>query len=209
MDEAKLVELAKRGHVPAFEQLVKTCEGKVYSIAYRMLGNTEDAKEAAQEAFLRAYVSLKGFEGECSFSTWVCRIVTNLCIDELRRRRRQAPVADSLDAPIQTDDEALPRQVVDRSPGPQELVEQSEIREALQQALLTLSPEHRAVIVLRDVNGMSYEEIAQALELNLGTVKSRLARARQELSRKLAQSELLRTAFVKAGVKGGPASEVR
>lgn len=209
MDESRLLELAKLGDVPAFEQLVRAHEGKVYSIAFRMLGNPEDAREIAQEAFVRAYLSLKRFQAECSFSTWICKIVTNLCIDELRRKRRQAPVVRSLDAHPRGDEEGLALQVVDQSPGPQELLEQVELREALQEALLSLPPEHRAVIVLRDVNGMTYEEIAQALELNLGTVKSRLARARRQLSQKLAASELLRTAFVKATVKGEPASEVR
>lgn len=208
MDEFRLLELAKRGDTSAFEQLIRAYEKKVYAIAFRMLGNPQDAEDLAQEAFVRLYSSLKGFHGECALSTWIYRIITNLCIDELRRSRKE-PALYSVDAPVQGTGGEMERQVPDRSPGPEEVVERAELQEAVREGILSLSPEHRAMIVLRDVNGLSYEEIGETLGLNVGTVKSRLWRARQELTRRLASSELLKAAFVNPPVKGGPADEVR
>ncbi|HHV79329.1 MAG TPA: sigma-70 family RNA polymerase sigma factor [Firmicutes bacterium] len=208
IEETRLVELAKRGDADAFGLLVKDYERKVYAIAYRMLGDGEDAKDLAQEAFVRLYVSMKSFQGECSFSTWVYRIVSNLCIDRLRRKGKELARC-SLDAPVQGDEDEFQRQVPDMSPGPEEIAERVELQEAVREGILSLPPEYRAMIVLRDVNGLSYEEIGEILGLNVGTVKSRLWRARQELSRRLSSSELLRAAFVNPAVKGGPADEVR
>ena len=182
MTEQQLLQAAQRGREDAFEELVRLYEKRVYHLALRMCGNAEDAYEIAQEAFLSVWKGLRFFRGESSFSTWLYRLTSNAAIDFLRRQRRQGADGPSLD------DEDTFVEVADPSPSPHQQAETLELRQALVQGLNTLSPEHRQVLLLRELQGLSYEEIAACLELDLGTVKSRIARAREKLRKYLLSS---------------------
>ncbi|MFO7942461.1 MAG: sigma-70 family RNA polymerase sigma factor [Bacillota bacterium] len=197
MDEERLVDLARSGDVSAFESLVEEYDGRIYNMAFRMLGNPEDARDVTQETFLKAYSSLSRFRGDSSFSTWVYRIAKNACLDFLRRRSRGTVF--SLDQPLDTEEGELERQVPGDLPDPEEVALDSEVRRAVSEAIANLPPHHRSIIVLRDIEDLSYEEIAEVLEVELGTVKSRLYRARTSLSRVLGSSELFRDRGVGPG----------
>lgn len=180
MSERELVDRAKAGDQAAFEQLVVDNQNRVYSLALRMLGDPEDAQDAAQEAFLNAWRALPSFKGESSFSTWVYRLTSNACIDCLRRRRRRREVeTDSLPAL----EEEKNWEPADRRSDPALQTEGRMAREAVDQALEALPPHQREILLLRELSGLSYQEIGQALKLDLGTVKSRIARARLALKK--------------------------
>ncbi|BCV25345.1 RNA polymerase sigma factor [Gelria sp. Kuro-4] len=190
-----LVSACRRGDQDAFATLVERYQGKIYNLAYRLLGNADDAGEMAQEVFCRAYVKLGEFRGEASFSTWLYRIAHNICYDELRRRRRRPVV--SLEAETES---GTRLEVSAPQPGPAELCARQAVRERLQQLIATLPPDQRTALVLRDIQDLSYEEMAQVLQCSLGTVKSRLNRARRTLRDKLnAEREL----FLGSGVYSG------
>jgi RNA polymerase sigma-70 factor, ECF subfamily len=197
-----LVERAKRGDVQAFEQLIGQYEKKVFNTAYRLTGNSEDAADVAQEAFLRAYSSLPEFRGDSSFATWLFRIVHNACLDELRKRKRQR--VTSLDEPISGEDGEMDRQlaIADASDGPEQALERVEVQRAVQESIGALDEEYRVVVVMRDIQGYSYNEIADALGINLGTVKSRLNRARNALKEMFGSLELLAPRVVYSGRRG-------
>lgn len=177
----ELVRAAAGGDEEAFARLVALHEKKVYNLALRMCGNPEDAWDTAQEAFLSAWRGLPSFRGEAGFSTWLYRLTSNAAIDLLRRTKRQRGESS-------LDDEALGIDAVDRTPSPQERAEESELRGAVTAGLARLSDSHRQALVLREVQELSYEEIAQVLEVNLGTVKSRISRARSALRKILQES---------------------
>ena len=183
MTEKELVRAAQRGDDSAFEELVRTYEKRVYHLALRMCGNVDDAYEVAQEAFLSAWKGMRFFRGDSSFSTWLYRLTSNAAIDFLRRQRRQGG-SDG----VSLDDEDTFLEVADPAPSPHRQAEEAELRETLAQGLQALSPEHRQVLLLRELQGLTYEEIAAALELDLGTVKSRIARAREKLRKYLVAS---------------------
>ena len=178
MEEKELISKAKRGDQDAFGQLVLAHQNKVYSLCVHLLGSREEAEDMAQEAFLRAWRSLDSFLGESSFSTWMHRLTTNLCLDHLRKqtRRQNISVAASLD-----DEEAAIPEPAGQTGDPHEALERGERRRALAKGLRELPEHYRRPLVMREVGGMSYQEIAAALELDLGTVKSRIARAREAL----------------------------
>lgn len=183
MTELDLVRAAQAGDDSAFEELVRTYEKKVYHLALRMCGNPDDAYEIAQEAFLSVWKGLKFFRGESSFSTWLYRLASNAAIDFLRREKRQSGPGD-----VSLDDEETYIEPADPRPTPQQQAERSEVRQVLAEGLNKLSPEHRQVLLLRELQGLSYEEIADTLDLDLGTVKSRIARAREKLRKYLLRS---------------------
>ena len=183
MTEKELVRAAQRGDDSAFEELVRTYEKRVYHLALRMCGNVDDAYEVAQEAFLSAWKRKRFFRGDSSFSTWLYRLTSNAAIDFLRRQRRQGG-SDG----VSLDDEDTFLEVADPAPSPHQQAERLELRDALARGLGALSPEHRQVLLLRELQGLTYEEIAAALELDLGTVKSRIARAREKLRKYLVAS---------------------
>lgn len=197
-----LVERAKRGDVEAFEQLIGQYEKKVYNLAYRLTGRHEDASDIAQEAFLRAYSSLPDFRGDSSFATWLFRIVNNACLDELRKRKRQR--LTSLDEPLTVEDGEMDRQlaIADTADGPEASLERVEVQRAVQESINALEEEYRVVILLRHMYGYSYNEIADTLGLNLGTVKSRLNRAKQALKEMFGSRELLAPRVVYSGRRG-------
>ena len=183
MTELELVQAAQGGDESAFEELVCAYEKKVYHLSLRMCANPDDAFEIAQEAFLSAWRGLKFFRGESSFSTWIYRLTSNAAIDFMRREKRQGGAGG-----VSLDDEEIHIDPPDESPSPHAQAEQQELRGALAAGLETLSPEHRQVLLLRELQGMSYEEIARCLDLDLGTVKSRIARAREKLRKYLVQT---------------------
>lgn len=195
-----LVERAKRGDVEAFEQLISQHQKTVYNIAYRLTGNHEDASDVAQEAFIRAYSSLAEFRGDSSFATWLYRIVNNACLDELRKRKRQR--VTYIDESVTMDDGEMSRQLADTADGPEQALERVEIQRAVQDSIKSLDDEYRVVLVMRDIQGYSYNEIADALGINLGTVKSRLNRARHALKEKFGSLELLAPRVVYSGRRG-------
>ncbi len=180
MTEQELVALAKQGDQNAFAQLVQNNQNKIYSLALRMTGNPEDGADLAQEAFLKAWRSLPTFQEESSFSTWLYRLTSNLCIDFLRKekRRKAAVTTISLD---DDEEESPPIEVPDHRFTPETEVERRELRAAMSRALKVMSEEHRQILILREVEGLSYTEIAELLNLEEGTVKSRIARARISL----------------------------
>ena len=170
--EKVLLQRAKKGEMTAFESLVTAYERRVYSLALRSTGSEADAADITQEVFLRAYRSLDAFRGESGFSTWLYRITVNLCVDLARKNNP----AESLD-----DEQALEVPEPRGAHQPETALANSELRRELDAALSLVSEEHRKIVILRDVAGMSYADIAAALELEEGTVKSRLARARAAL----------------------------
>jgi RNA polymerase sigma-70 factor, ECF subfamily len=186
-----LVRRAQAGEMPAFNSLVLRYQDAVYSLALRMLGSPAAAEDAAQEAFIRAYRRLETFRGG-NFRSWLFSIVANLSRDELRRRARRPQL--SLDA-ARDDPDRADLDPVEPGPGPEAVAEQAELRALLEAALLTLPDDWREVVVLSDVQGLAYEEIAQVTGLALGTVKSRLSRARAHLRDTLRASGELSSAY--------------
>ena len=183
MKEDLLLEKARHGDQEAFGELVRLYEKKVYALTLRMCKNPDDAAEAAQEAFLAAWQGLKFFRGEASFSTWLYRLASNACVDLLRKEQRHKAAA----GPSLNDADTY-IEVADDAATPQELAERSELREQIEEGLQSLMPEHREVLILRELHQLSYDEIAQTLDLDTGTVKSRISRGRKALRNFLLQS---------------------
>ncbi len=196
--EQELVRRAAAGDADAFEQLVRAYQKQVYNLTLRMSGNPEDALDLSQEAFLRAWRGLGAYRFGASFSTWLYRLTSNVCIDFLRRQQREKVV------PLQfTDDEEKERELAlpDPAPGPEEQLMAGWDRRQVQAALEELEPEYRAALTLRVLQERSYAEIAEILGIREGTVKSRIARAREKM----------RAALQKTGNKsaGKPSKETR
>ncbi|MGI6413130.1 MAG: RNA polymerase sigma factor [Syntrophomonadaceae bacterium] len=191
VSEEQLVRRSLRGDIQAFEQLVLAYQSKIYSLAYRYMGNEEDAYDMAQECFIKAYRSLGSFKGNSSFKTWLYRVASNVCLDELRRKKRRI-VPISIDEPLATrEGSEVEKEFEDHSASVDILYEQKEFAEQIQVVLNEMKPEHKTVVVLRDIMEMTYEEIASVLNCSVGTVKSRLSRARSVLRKKLTDRELL------------------
>ena len=182
--ERELVSRARAGDTAAFEQLMLDNQDRVYTLCLRMTGNREDALDLAQEAFLNAWRGLPSFQGNSSFSTWVYRLASNACIDFLRKRKRR----QQGESPHSLDDEEAPLpEPADPRGSPEEELERRELRRAVERGLQALPDHHRQVLVMRELSGMSYQEIGAVLDLDLGTVKSRIARARLALKKFLVQ----------------------
>ena len=195
-NEKYLLERAKSGEVEAFERLIEGYQKKVFNIALRMIGNYDDASELAQEVFIKVYKSIRSFKEESSFSTWIYKITSNVCLDEIRKRKNKKVVY--LDDDVKLEDGEVRHQIEDDSPSPEALLERKEIKRVVKEAIQSLSEEHRLVIVMRDLQGMSYEEIGKIVKCPEGTVKSRINRARQALKEILKRKrELLNEEYVK------------
>ena len=177
MDEKALIERAAKGDGEAFSQLMAAQEGRMYAVALRMCGHREDAQDCLQEAMLRIFRSISGFKGQSSFATWVYRITMNTCLDELRKKRNRT--STSLDGLLEagwspSDEFDTPeRHALNRE-------KSAEIRRVIAE----LPEDMRAAVVLRDIEGLSYEEIARVLDINVGTIKSRISRGREKLREK-------------------------
>jgi RNA polymerase sigma-70 factor (ECF subfamily) len=187
MDERALIAAAQRGKVPAFNQLVLTYQSMVYNLAYRILGDADAAADASQDTFLSAFRAIKKFRGG-SFKAWLLRIATNTCYDRLRYKQRRP--TSSLEALLVEPDH--PSSFTDPTEGPEDYTLRQELGQVIQAGLNTLPSDQRIALVLSDVQGLSYQEIAEATRSSLGTVKSRLSRGRARLrDYLLEQGELL------------------
>ncbi|MCL2568521.1 MAG: sigma-70 family RNA polymerase sigma factor [Oscillospiraceae bacterium] len=183
-EERAVIERVLAGESEAFETLLLANQRKVYNLCLRMTGNAEDAEDLAQEAFWKAYQNLAGFKGESGFGPWLYRLASNVCIDHLRREKRREKSS------LTYQDEsgaAVDIEVPDERFMPETMLDRRQVQESIQRGLDTLTPEHRNILVLREINGLSYEEIGETLELEAGTVKSRISRARIALSKFLLQ----------------------
>ncbi len=181
-DEPALVAAAQAGDTLAFETLVNRYERKIFRLTQNITQNREDAEDAMQEAFLKAYEHLDGFEGNSRFYTWLVRIAVNQALMKLRRRR---PNVLSLDQEIETGEDSMPRDVEDWGPSPEQRYQQTELAGILGKVITELDPAFRVVFQLRDIEELSTEETAEALGLSVPAVKSRLLRARLKLRQNL------------------------
>ena len=179
MDETILIQKSQRGDMDAFEQLLLRYEKKVYTIAYKYMGNAEDASDLAQEALIKAYQSIGTFRGESSFGTWIGRITANKCLDELRKRKKMQTT--SLDEEVNLEEGSVQKEIVSERDTPEQHTIRQETVHYVQQKLQQMKEEYRMVLVLRELEGHSYEDIADMLNCSLGTVKSRISRARNYL----------------------------
>lgn len=177
MDEAALILDAQNGAVESYNTLVLHYQEQAFNVAYRIMGDQHSAADASQEAFIAAYRSIRTFRGG-SFRAWLLRIVTNTCYDELRRRKRR-PQA-SLEA-LHVEDEAPELQLISHSESPENYTQRRELQAAILSCLQGLPDDQRVIAILSDIEGLSYEEIAEAIGVALGTVKSRLSRSRARL----------------------------
>jgi RNA polymerase sigma-70 factor (ECF subfamily) len=184
-DDMILVERALEGDLAAFEQLVTRYQNKLVGYAARMLGDHDEAEDVAQEAFVKAYRALDSFRGQAQFSTWLYRIATNLCIDRARAKKRRPQQAYSLDEPLDKDDDKGGRELPDSTFEPSQSVEREELRQTVRATMAEMPEKMRQVLVMCDMQGMPYEQIAQILNCPIGTVKSRLFHARADLARRL------------------------
>ena len=177
--EDSLIRKAQKGNVDAFEKLVLQYEKLVYNIAYSVMRNEQDAYDIAQEVFIKVFQSLSTFNFTAKFSTWIHRITVNASIDELRKRKNKK--TEYIDEMVELGDSEVGKQFEDSSPTPEEQAIINEEYKDLLDSINELSEEHRMVITLRDIKGYTYDEIAEILECSLGTIKSRISRARSNL----------------------------
>jgi len=194
-----LVQKIKDGDQDAFDQLIHRYEGKIYSVAYRFMGNHADAGDLAQDTFIRMYQALPGFRGDSSFATWLYRIAANACRDELRKRQRRRSV--SMDEMIEASPANIPAAAGEYSP--EETVQRHETQRQVQECLNRLSDDHRLILVMREIQGLSYEEISGMLDCSLGTVKSRISRARNALKERIKEQGELLNRGCRHNEKGG------
>jgi len=178
-DDHSLIDRFKNGDTSAFGELVLKYQDKIYNLCRHMLGNAHDAEDAAQDVFLKAFQALSKFQPEASLYTWLYRIAANTCIDYKRK-----PIWESLFGNSE-EGERLVHDRASNEPSPEKLYQSKQINFALQESLGRLSPKLRAIIILKEIEELSYEEIADTLEISIGTVKSRISRAREELQKLL------------------------
>lgn len=188
--DRELVSRCQRKHPGAFEELVRKYQDRVFNLCFRFLRERETSEEIAQDVFVAVYKHIEGFKGDSKFSTWLFRVVANHCHNKSKYlRRRRHKLQDSLDAPIEGEDGDMKRELPDDPDrSPEELAQRHGLNALIQRAIGELDDDHRVIVLLRDVEDMSYEEIGQILGLPEGTVKSRLHRARNELRAKLSKT---------------------
>lgn len=180
LSDEELVELAQEGSRPAFASLIARHKAAVFSMALRIVGNREDAEEAAQDAFVRAFRALDRFRQDAKFSTWLYRITTNVCLTKARQSRLDVT---SIDASMDDDNDSAPLQIPDQDDNPDELIERSEFKNRVRALISALPPKYSAALTLYHIQDLSYEEISQTLDLPIGTVKAHLFRARNALKK--------------------------
>ncbi len=182
LSDIELVQEFKDGSEQAFAELIERYQHRVYNTTLRMLGNREDALDTAQECFIKVYKNIKKFKGDSSFSTWLFRITTNACRDELRKRKRRLPVYTD----INSDDENNTIQNISNgSNEPEKITISRDINESIQELVNQLPEDQKLVFILREFQDLSYQEIAEILDISMGSVKSRLSRARRSLRQDL------------------------
>lgn len=197
--EFELIREFKRGNIQAFESLILDYEKSVYGICYRMLRDQEEAYDLAQEVFIKAYKGLGTFQFQSKFSTWIYRIATNACLDHIKKKR--VDVAFSLNQSI-GEDEFTPEMEDEKAPEPQAELDRKEVREQIHDAIGQLNEKYRTVIVLRELEGLSYEEIADLTDSSLGAVKTRIRRGRERLREILEEMKLQSSGIVIENRKG-------
>ena len=182
MDELELIRQAGQGDESAFEQLVIAYEKPVYNLCLRMCGDRDEAFDLSQDTFIKAWHAISLFQGDSKFQTWLMRIASNTCIDHLRKKKRKnvIPMTD-----LDREDEPLERQIADYETDPAVLAEKAQDHEAVREAMSRLPDQDRLILSMRAIEDMSYREIGEALELQPGTVKSRISRAREKIRRSL------------------------
>ena len=182
MDELELIRQAGQGDESAFEQLVIAYEKPVYNLCLRMCGDRDEAFDLSQDTFIKAWHAISLFHGDSKFQTWLMRIASNTCIDHLRKKKRKnvIPMTD-----LDREDEPLERQIADYETDPAVLAEKAQDHEAVREAMSQLPDQDRLILSMRAIEDMSYREIGEALELQPGTVKSRISRAREKIRRSL------------------------
>lgn len=184
MNEEKLIARAAKGDASAFNDLLSAHERKMYAVCLRMCGNHEDAQDCLQEAMLRVFRAISGFKGQSSFSTWLYRVTMNTCLDELRKKKNKQSA--SLDSLLETG-----WAPVDAEDTPEKHAVVSERKAEIRKVIRELPDDMRSAIVLRDIQGFSYDEISKILNINVGTIKSRISRGREKLREKFqAKAEL-------------------
>ena len=198
-EEAQVIKLIRGGDINAYELLVTAYEKNVYNLALRMTSNPEDAADISQEAFLKAYNSLDSFRGDSKFSVWLYRIVSNLSLDFLRKQKRRPAVSLSVES---DEGEDVELDIPDEKQSPHSLLESKLTREALSRGLKALGDDQRQILLMREIQGMSYDEISEALNIEAGTVKSRIFRARKKLCAFLLKDGNIPD-FVSSGKNGG------
>jgi RNA polymerase sigma-70 factor, ECF subfamily len=181
-EDLGLIQRCLEGDEEGYEELVSRFQGMVYNLAYRFMGSPQEAEDLTQEVFLKIFRSLKSFRGASTLKTWIYRITTNMALNRLkfqrrRKRHRQVSIDQEMGQDLPPMSESLP----DERPGPERQAHSTEITRRLQEALDSISADQKAAVILRDVEGLTYEEIAEALDINIGTVKSRLARGRSNI----------------------------
>ncbi|CEH31488.1 RNA polymerase sigma-70 factor, ECF subfamily [Aneurinibacillus migulanus] len=180
--EQRIIQRAKNGDRDAFAELVDLYKDKVYHVSYRMVGNRQEAEDVAQETFLRVYANLDNYDPQYKFSTWIYRIASNLSIDLLRKRKKNL----SIDAEISgAEGVDWHDRLADTSKGPEEEVLTDELQGEVQGAIMGLSPKYRAVMLLRYIEDLSLQEISEAVQLPISTIKTRIHRGREALRKKL------------------------
>jgi RNA polymerase sigma-70 factor (ECF subfamily) len=197
--EFELIREFRRGNIQAFEALILDYEKSVYGICFRMLRDREEAYDLSQEVFIKAYKGLSSFQFQSKFSTWIYRIATNACLDYLKKKR--VDVAFSLNQTV-GDDEFTPEMEDETAPEPQAELERKEVREQIEEAIGQLSEKYREAIILRELEGLSYEEIADITESSLGATKTRIKRGRERLREILEEMKLRATEIVYENRKG-------
>jgi RNA polymerase sigma-70 factor, ECF subfamily len=180
MEELDLILKCKKNNFDAFEELISIYESKIYNLCFYILKNKEDALDASQEVCLKIYKSISKFKGDSKFSTWVYRITHNTCLDLIKKRKDEISFDEVTNIEIQ------------REARTDEIIESKELKYEIKKSILKLSNDFRTMIILRDVNGLSYQEIAEVLNIEVGTVKSRLNRAREALRNELIRNGIVR-----------------
>lgn len=177
IDEKELIRQAKSGNLKAYEEIIGLYEKKVFSTIYYMVKNDNEVEDIAQEVFIKIYKNLGNFKEESSLYTWIYRITVNVCIDELKKRKKVV----YLDEKIDTKDGEVELQLPDDSKSPTDIAEDNDLKDRLEKCIKKLPESQRMMIILRDIKGFTYMEIAEIMKMNLGTVKSKINRARASL----------------------------
>jgi len=198
-EELEIISRVQSGDTDAFELLVLENEKLVYNIALKMLGNEADAMDASQEVFIKAFTSISGFRGESKFSVWLYRMTNNICIDMLRRRRGET-VSLSVD---DGEGDSQQADIPDERFQPEEILQRKELRAAVRRGIAQLPEDYRQVLLLREIGGQTYDEIGETLGLDIGTVKSRIFRARKKLCKILSEDGNFFEKFPSEKTKGG------
>lgn len=177
IDEKELIRQAKKGDLKAYEDIIGLYEKRVFSTIYYMVKNDNDVEDIAQEVFIKIYKNLNNFKEESSLYTWIYRITVNVCIDELKKRKKVVYIDEKID----TKDGEVELQLPDNSKSPTDIAEDNELKYRLEKCIKKLPESQRMMIILRDIKGFTYMEIAEIMKMNLGTVKSKINRARAAL----------------------------